>query len=221
MSHPIWSQHEATREKQFNRDGFAWILQKPNWNCHWAQLENSKNTKKSQGSLDHGQIFSSVSNWYHCESSTQLQYYTVGAKSLFLLTCKTFLISSTVFTAAALSWDNQLSLSSAERVLLLSICCGNKHNEKKTWAVMVFLAVFKVSESSSPSSCYLTFPHNSFQLRQLFIFPPVPGLVLTQRKQNYVWSPVSLMHTSYLNQSLCLTLSSAKLKASLFLLFSC
>lgn len=30
MSHPIWSQHKATREKQFTKDGFSLILLKPN-----------------------------------------------------------------------------------------------------------------------------------------------------------------------------------------------
>lgn len=39
---------------------------------------------------------------------------------------------------------------------------------------MVFLTIFKANESSS-SSCYLTFPQNSFQLRWLFIFPSVAG----------------------------------------------
>lgn len=133
-------------------------------NCHYVQLQNSKTSWKSQWSLDCGHIHIIVSHQRRFRS-------WLGTNSLLLLKC---------------AWLAQLSslmlfrpgttkcLSSAEWVLLLKVCCGNKHNEKRARGIMVFLTVFKANESSS-FSCYLTFPHNSFQLRWLFIFPSVAG----------------------------------------------
>lgn len=91
-------------------------------------------------------------------------------------------------------------LGSAEEVLLLKVCCGNTHNEKRTWGAIIFLTVFKANENSS-SSCWLfSTIHSNWDGFSFFLL--LQDLGLTQGKQNYIWSSVSLTHTLYLNQSL-------------------
>lgn len=110
---------------------------------------------------------------YNCESSNQIQELTWN--KFFVLAQMLRCAWLAQLSPLMLFWPGTANcLSSAEWVLLLKVCCGNQHNEKRARGIVVFLTVFKANESSS-FSCYLTFPHNSFQSRWLFIFPSVAG----------------------------------------------